>query len=131
MRQVPLNATGSRELVVAAEHLAGAVVATLPQVMSTPTMVALMEQAAIAALTPYIEDGETSVGTSISVEHLAATPVGHRVSAEAEVTKVEGRRIEFRVAAFDESDQIGRGVHNRAVIDLAKFTERLKPKLKS
>src|SRR5271170_7730471 len=131
MRPVALNATGSRELVVAAEHLAGAVVATLPQVMSTPTMVALMEQAAIAALTPYIEDGETSVGTSISVEHLAATPVGHRVRAEAEVTKVEGRRIEFRVTAFDESDQIGRGVHNRAVIDLAKFTERLKPKLKS
>jgi fluoroacetyl-CoA thioesterase len=131
MRQVEIGATGNRDLVVAAEHLAGAVVATLPQVMSTPTMVALMEQAAIAALAPCIEDGETSVGTSISVEHMAATPIGHRVRAEAEVTKVDGRRIEFRVAAFDESEQIGRGVHNRAVIQLAKFTERLKSKMKS
>jgi predicted thioesterase len=68
---------------------------------------------------------------SIEIQHTAATPPGHRVRAEAEVTKAEGRRLEFKVSAFDETEQIGSGTHRRAVIDTAKFNERLKPKLKS
>lgn len=73
--------------------------------------------------------GESAVGTRIDVRHLAPTPAGKRVVGEAEVTEVEGRRVVFRVTARDEKEEIGRGVHERLVIDLARFAERLKAKL--
>ena len=93
-------------------------------------MVAMMEQAAINAIKPFLDAGESSVGMSIEVSHTAATPPGHRARAEAEVTKVEGRRLEFTVRAFDDVEQIGSGTHRRAVIDAAKFNERIKTKQK-
>src|SRR5208282_4581783 len=79
---------------------------------------------------PISGRGEGSVGISIDVQHVAATPPGHRVRAEAEVTKSEGRRLEFTVRAFDETEEIGSGTHRRAVIDKAKFNERIKAKVK-
>lgn len=88
-------------------------------------MVMAMENAALNAIKPYFEAGETAVGTRIDVSHLAATPVGGRVVASAEVTKIAGRHIEFRVHAEDEFEEIGRGTHERIVIDLAKFSEQL------
>jgi fluoroacetyl-CoA thioesterase len=130
MLQIPSDAEGHIEIVVGREHLASTSVASLPEVMSTPTMVGLMEQAATAAIAPYLEEREASVGISINIEHLAATPVGHRVRAHAQVTRIDGRRVEFRVSAFDEAEEIGRGVHRRAIIDVSKFKERLKSKIK-
>ena len=74
---------------------------------------------------PYFEPGEAAVGTRVDVVHLAPTPEGRRVTARAEVTRVDGRRIEFRVEAKDGDETIGRGVHERMVIDLARFSQRL------
>ena len=126
MREVPVGAQGTFDLVVAPEHLASRFKdATLPPVLATPVMIMAMENAALESLKPYFEQGESAVGTTVNVEHLAATPVGRRVVAHAEVTAVDGRRVEFRVRATDGTQEIGRGTHGRAVIDLAKFVQRL------
>ncbi len=129
MRPVPVGAKGSFELVVKPEHLANNFKdAMLPPVLSTPVMIMIMENAALNALKIYLEPGESAVGTRVDVRHLAATPVGKRVTGEAEVTKVDGRRIEFKVSAADEKEQIGVGTHERALVNLAKIAERLKAK---
>jgi fluoroacetyl-CoA thioesterase len=130
MKPIPVGAKGKFEQVVETRHLASELDSSLASVLSTPTMVAMMEQAAIEAIKPFLEAGESSVGMSIEVSHTAATPPGHRARAEAEVTKVEGRRLEFDVRAFDDVDQIGSGSHRRAVVDAAKFNDRLKTKQK-
>ena len=129
MRPVPVGAKGSFTLVVAPAHLASNFKdATLPPVLSTPVMIMIMENAALNALKPYLEPGESAVGTRIDVRHIAATPVGKRVTGEAQVTKVEGRRINFTVRAVDEEEEIGYGTHERALVTLAKIAERLTAK---
>jgi len=129
MRPVPVGAKGSFTLVVRPEHLANNFKdAMLPPVLSTPVMIMIMENAALNALKPYLEPGECAVGTRVAVRHLAATPVGKRVTGEAEVTKVGERRVEFAVRAFDEHEEIGNGTHERALVNLAKIAERLKTK---
>jgi len=113
-------------MIVTHEHLANRFKdASLPPVLATPVMIMAMENAALEAIKPYFDRGESAVGTRVDVEHLAATPVGHQVVAHAEVTRVSGRAIEFRVWATDATKEIGRGTHERAVIDLAKFSARL------
>jgi len=129
MRTIPIGAQGSFAIVVSPEHLANRFKdATLPAVLATPVMIMVMENAALNAIKPYFETGESAVGTRVDVSHLAATPVGRRVVALAEVTGVDGRHIEFRVHAMDGREEIGRGTHGRIVIDLAKFSERLAAK---
>ncbi len=130
MRTVPIGTMGTFSKTVEPADLASRLDSSLADVMSTPTMIGMMELAAMNALAAYLEAGEGSVGVGIEVQHVAATPPGHRVRAEAELTKAEGRRLEFRVRAFDEAEEIGSGTHRRAVIDRAKFIDRLKPKLK-
>lgn len=129
MRDIPLGSTGTATLRVRPEHLANQFKdAILPEVFATPMMVLLMENAALNAIRPYLEPGESAVGTRVDVEHLAATPVGHEVTARAKVTNVEGRHIEFDVSARDGKEEIGRGTHRRVAIDLGKFNERLATK---
>ena len=129
MRSIPIGAKGSFNLIVAPEHLASRFKdATLPPVLATPVMIMVMENAALNAIKPYLEAGETAVGSRVDVRHLTATPVGRRVTGEAEVTRVDGRRIEFSVSAADADEQIGVGTHERMVIDSAKFAARLKAK---
>jgi len=129
MRPVPIGAKGNFTLVVMPEHLANNFKdAMLPPVLSTPVMIMIMENAALNALKPYLDPGECAVGTRIDVRHIAATPVGKRVTGEAEVTNVAGKRIEFSVRAFDEHEEIGNGTHERALVNLAKIAERLKAK---
>ena len=89
-----------------------------------------MENAALNAIKPYLDSGESAVGTHVDVVHTAATPESRRVTAYAEVTKSEGRRVDFRVEAKDGVEEIGSGTYHRMVIDLAKFTEQLKSKLR-
>ena len=126
MRSIPLGAKGSFTLVVVPEHLANRFKdAMLPPVLATPVMIMMMENAALNAIKPYLEAGQSAVGTRVDVEHLAATPVGRTVTAEAIVTKVDGRKIEFQIEANDGKGKIGTGTHARMVIDLAKFSERL------
>ena len=129
MRTIPEGALGSYTLVVAPEHLANRFKdAMLPAVLATPVMIMAMENAALEALKPYFEAGETAVGTRVDVAHLAPTPVGRRIVARAEVTGTNGRQVEFRVSAMDGTEEIGRGSHGRVVVDLVKFSERLAAK---
>jgi len=129
MHAIPLGAKGSFTLVVAPEHLANRFKdAMLPPVLATPIMVLVMENAALNAVRAYLAPGESALGTVVDIRHLAATPVGQHVTAEAEVTEVDGRRIAFTIRAKDGTELIGVGTHERMVIDLAKFSERLKAK---
>jgi predicted thioesterase len=113
-------------MIVSAEHLANRFKdATLPAVLATPVMIMAMENAALNAIKPYFEAGESAVGTKVDVLHLAATPVGRRIVAFAEVTSVVDRQIEFRVNAMEGAEEIGRGTQGRIVINMAKFSERL------
>jgi fluoroacetyl-CoA thioesterase len=126
MRQIPVGVRGTFNLLVQPEHLANRFKdAMLPPVFATPVMIMAMENAALNAIRAYLDPGESAVGTAVNVRHLAATPVGHLVSAEAKVTKVDGRQIEFIVRATDGAKEIGAGSHSRVVIDIAKFARRL------
>lgn len=98
-------------------------------VFSTPSMIHLMEYTARELLKPFLEPGEESVGVTVQVEHLAATPLGARVQAEARVTAVNGKLVDFEVTARDEIDVIGKGTHRRAVIGVEKFAARLNEKV--
>jgi fluoroacetyl-CoA thioesterase len=91
-------------------------------------MVTIMENAALNAIRDYLDPSESAVGTIVNVKHLAATPVGHQVTATAEVTKVDGRRVEFDVSARDEIEEIGTGTHERMVVDIARLDKRLAAK---
>ncbi len=96
---------------------------TLP-VFATPAMAALMEKAAADALETRLPDGWTSVGVSLDIAHLSATPLGMAVRAEAEVTAVEGKKIAFAVRAYDEAGEIGRGAHTRFAVEAAPFLKK-------
>src|SRR5258705_4131838 len=108
MQRMPLGAKGSFSLVVTPEHLANRFKdAMLPPVLATPVMIMVMENAALNALKAYLDPGESAVGTAVNIRHLSATPVGRQVTGEAEVTSVEGRRIEVTVRATDGTKETG------------------------
>ncbi len=129
MRPIPVGAKGSYTLRVTPAHLANQFKdAALPPVFATPMMVTAMENAALNAVRGYLDAGESAVGTAVNIRHVAATPAGHRVTAEAVVTKVDGRRIEFNVSARDEIEEIGNGTHERMIVDLPRLHQRLSVK---
>lgn len=125
---VSVGLRGTATLTVAAEHTARALGSGNVPVFSTPRLVALAEQAAVDALAGRLVPGQTTVGTRIEISHLAATPVGHTVRAEAEITAIEGRRIRFAVAAWDAQEKIGEGSHDRVIVDERRFIERVERK---
>ena len=98
-------------------------------VYATPCMGALMEGAACEAIEACLPEGQTSVGTTLNIAHISATPVGHEVRAEAEVTAVEGKKITFSLAAYDEAGEIGHGTHTRVIVNSQKFLEKTYEKL--
>ena len=98
-------------------------------VYATPCMVALMEGAACEAIAEALSDSQTTVGTGLNIEHIAATPVGLEVRAEATVTAVEGKAITFEINAYDEAGQIGKGTHKRVIVNAQKFLEKTYDKL--
>jgi fluoroacetyl-CoA thioesterase len=129
MKTIPVGVAGSFSLVVTPEHLASRFKdVTLPPVLATPIMIMVMENAALNAIKPYLDPGESALGTRVDVRHVAATPAGRRVTGEAKVTHVDGRRIEFSVRAADGEEEIGVGTHERVVIQLPKLSERMKAK---
>ena len=129
MQRMPLGAKGSFSLIVTQDHLANRFKdAMLPPVLATPIMIMIMENAALNAMKPYLDAGETALGTRVDVRHIAATPAGRRVTGEAVVTKIDGRRIEFTIRATEGAEVIGMGAHERVIIDLAKFSQQLKSK---
>lgn len=120
---------GSAELVVGEEHTAPRVGSGKVHVLATPVMINVIEAAALAAVEHLLPEGHQSLGTRLDVRHIAATPVGMRVTATAQVTKVEGRTIAFRVEARDERELIGDGTHERVVVNVARFDQRVQKKL--
>jgi fluoroacetyl-CoA thioesterase len=121
--------TGTAEIVVTPEHTAPFVGSGRIAVLATPVMINLIETAALAAVEHLLPAGHQSLGIQLDVSHTAATPVGLRVTATAEVTKVDGRIVTFRVAARDEFEPIGGGTHRRVVVSVARFDERVQRKL--
>jgi predicted thioesterase len=120
---------GEAELVVGEEHTALRVGSGRVRVLATPLMIALMESAAVGAVEDALAPGQQSVGTHVDIRHLAATPVGMTVRAMAELVKVDGRLLTFRVAAVDEKEPIGEGTHVRALVDAEGFDARMQAKL--
>jgi len=119
---------GRADLLVGEEHTAPRVGSGRVHVLATPVMINLIEAAALDAVERLLPAGRQSLGTVLNVRHIAATPVGMRVTATAEVTGIEGRTIRFRVEARDERELIGDGTHERVVVNVAKFDERVQRK---
>jgi len=126
MKSVPIGVRGEAEETVAFEHTLTAHHPELPPVYSTPDMIRLMETAAFHALQPYCEGDEITVGTSIHIEHRAASGIGARIRAEAVLESFDGRFYTLRVSARDEAREIGRGTVGRAVVSVGKFTGNAK-----
>jgi predicted thioesterase len=99
-------------------------------VYATPAMVALMEAAAVSAIDPYLSPGFVSVGIELNIRHLSATPIGERITAMAEITRIDGKRVNVEVRAWDEKELIGQGTHIRYMIDADEFMGRLGDKAK-
>src|SRR5690242_8049571 len=121
--------TGTAEIVVGPEHTAPFVGSGRIAVLATPVMINLIEAAALAAVEHLLPAGHQSLGIHLDVSHTAATPVGLRVTATAEVLQVRGRTISFNVAARDEFEPIGSGTHRRVVVSVSRFDERVQRKL--
>jgi fluoroacetyl-CoA thioesterase len=122
--------TGTAELIVGPEHTAPFVGSGRIAVLATPVMINLIEAAALAAVEHLLPAGHQSLGIQLDISHTAATPIGLRVTATAEVSRVEGRTISFRVTARDELETIGGGTHRRVVVSVARFDERVQRKLR-
>jgi predicted thioesterase len=122
--------TGSAELVVSDQHTAPRVGSGAVHVLATPVMINLIEAAALDAIERLLPPGYQSLGTLLNVRHIAATPVGMRVRARATVERVDGRTVYFRVEAHDERELIGEGTHERVVVNVAKFDQRVQRKLR-
>jgi predicted thioesterase len=122
--------TGTAELVVGPEHTAPFVGSGRIAVLATPVMINLIEAAALAAVEHLLPAGHQSLGIQLDISHTAATPMGLRVVATAEVSRVEGRTISFRVTARDELETIGGGTHRRVVVSVSRFDERVQRKLR-
>ena len=120
---------GHAELVVGEEHTAPRIGSSRVRVLATPVMINLMEAAALDACENLIPAGHQSLGTRLDVRHIAATPVGMRVRATARLVSVDGRKLEFHVEARDEKDPIGDGSHQRLVVNVARFDQRVQAKL--
>ena len=118
-------------IVVANEHTAPHVGSGAVRVLATPVMINMFEAASLAAVEKHLPEGFQTVGIRLDVRHFAATPVGMGVHAEAELVEVDGRTLRFRVAARDDREPIGDGIHERIVIKLGRFDERMAEKLAS
>lgn len=126
---IEIGLKGRSETVVTEQNTANAIGSGLVPVFATPYMIALMENASANSLLPCLAEDEGSVGTRINVAHSSATPIGMKVWAESTVTAVEGKKITFDVAAYDEAGEIGRGTHERFIIKPEKFLAKTQAKL--
>jgi len=129
MKPIPNGARGEYWHRVETAHLANTFKdSILPPVLSTPYLILIMENAALNAVKPYLEPGESTVGTRIDVRHVVATPAGREIVGHAEVTGTDGRKISFRVWALDGEEEIGVGTHERTVVDIARIVDRMRVK---
>ena len=126
---LPIGREGRSELVVGEAHTAPRVGSGRIHVLATPVMINLMEAAALDAVEALLPEGHQSLGIRLDVTHNAATPVGMRVVATARLVGVEGRRMKFAVEARDEKEPIGGGTHERVIVNVERFDERVRKKL--
>jgi predicted thioesterase len=129
LSKLRIGLIGSAELPVGPEHTAPRIGSGKVAVLATPVMINLIEAAALAAVEHLLPEGHQSLGIHLDVRHVAATPVGMRVRATAELTAVDGRTLSFRVEARDEKETIGDGTHRRVVVNVARFDQRVRRKL--
>ena len=129
LNRIVAGITGTAHLVVGPEHTASFVGSGRIAVLATPVMINLIEAAALNAAEHLLPSGHQSFGTHLNVSHVAATPVGLEVMATAEVVRVEGRVITFRVEAHDTVETIGGGTHQRVVVSVGRFDERVQRKV--
>ncbi|MER2151119.1 MAG: thioesterase family protein [Candidatus Limivicinus sp.] len=119
---------GRAEIVVSEQNTAASMGSGNLDVFATPYMVALMEEASQRSVAPFLEEGQSTVGTRLCVSHDAATPLGMKVWAESLLTEIDGRRLVFEVRAFDECGPIGQGTHERFIIKQQRFLEKVEAK---
>jgi fluoroacetyl-CoA thioesterase len=127
--QLKPGLAGSAELLVGVEHTAPSIGSGLVPVLATPVMINVIEAAALAAVERLLPAGHQSLGIHLDVRHFAATPIGMRVYATAELIAVDGRTLSFRVAARDDKEPIGDGSHQRVVVNVARFDARVQKKV--
>ena len=125
---IPVGANHEENLVVTDEMAIRFLGLDAARVLSTPHMIGFLEMTSRNLIKQYVGPGEDSVGTLVNIRHLAATPIGLKVRFRAEVLSVNGRRVMCRVDAWDEREKIGEGLHERFVVDVARFGERVRAK---
>lgn len=128
MDQIRVGLTGSATSRVSDNNTARAFGSGRVDVYATPAMVALMEQAAVTAVDGLLSEANTTVGISVSIKHLAATPIGMTVEAKAVLQEIDGRRLVFKVEAYDDKQKIGEGTHQRFIVNAGKFLNKAKEK---
>lgn len=126
---VTVGLKGRAEILVSDQNTAQAACSGALPVFGTPFMCALMEEAAWKSIAPYLEEGQSTVGTKLDITHDSATPVGMKVWAESEVTQVDGKHLVLKVAAYDEKGLIGQGTHERFIITNERFLAKTAKKL--
>ena len=124
-----LGIKGAAETVVVYENTAAAVGSGALEVFSTPSMIALMEKASRELVQPYLEEGQSTVGTLVNVKHLSASPVGMTITCKTELVDIDRRRLVFHVECYDTAGLIGEGDHERFIIDEAKFMAKTNGKM--
>ncbi len=129
LSRLRLGMKGTADLIVGPEHTAPRVGSGRVSVLATPIMINVIEAAALAAVEDLLPAGFQSLGIHLDVRHFAATPVGMRIDATAELTAIEGRTLTYRVEVRDEKEAIGDGTHQRVIVNVARFDERVQKKL--
>ena len=129
MEKIKLGMEEQQEFVVEDEYTAGHVGSGSLRVLATPSLIGFMERTARDLMERSLPDGYSSVGVWVDVRHLAATPAGAKVRVSCQVIEVDGRKVDFRVDAWDEFEKIGEGLHQRVVIEVSRFLQRLQAKL--
>ncbi|NMB30761.1 MAG: thioesterase family protein [Clostridiales bacterium] len=128
MKNILVGTSNTVDAIVNENMLAKSVGSGDLEVFATPMMIALMENAAATALSQFLEDGETSVGTMVNISHLSATVKGRNVSASATITAIDGKRVDFDITASDDAGIIGKGAHSRFIVDSDRFMEKAQSK---
>ena len=129
MKELKAGIRGTAEDLVTEEYTAAGMLSGALPVYATPRMIAMMEYTAWSSVEPYMEEGRGTVGTHLDVRHLAASPIGAHIRYESELTEADGRRLVFTVRAWDDTDLIGEGTHERFIVNNEKFLSRAESKL--
>jgi fluoroacetyl-CoA thioesterase len=125
MSSIPVGTRGEHRMVVTPELAINFLGVEAARVLATPALIMQLEMTARDSIVPLLEAGFDSVGTEVHVRHLAATPLGMQVTLHSEVVQVNGRTVRFKVEAFDEREKIAEGTHDRYIVNIERFAQRL------